>query len=126
MLRFGIAAVALAALLAFAATAHAGKVMSVDGATARMVRDPLLPRASKTALPPVPRGTRIVAPAIRARAASLPTAERKEYEAALADAKRTRDALPAGAARAELSAVIANARRSTRAGSSRRRASPRR
>ena len=109
MLRFEIAAVALAALLAFAATAHAGKVMSVDGATARMVRDPLLPRASKTALPPVPRGTRIVTPAIRARAASLPTAERKECEAALADAKRTRDALPAGAARAELSAVIANA-----------------
>ena len=46
---------------------------------------------------------------MRARSAALAPGQLKEYEAALADARRTRDALPAGPARVELAGAIANA-----------------
>jgi hypothetical protein len=108
VLRFVGAACVAAATLACAGTAQAGQVLKVDDGEARMVRDRLLPPAKRTALPEVPRHTRLLAPAVRARAASLPPAQSAEYEAALADARATRDALPAGPARDELSGVIAN------------------
>lgn len=85
MLRFGSAATVFATMLVCAGTAHAGQVLNVDDGKARMV------------------------PAIRARAAALPSGQLKEYEAALADARRTRDVLPAGPGRDELAGVIANA-----------------
>ncbi len=109
MLRFAPVAGALAAVLLCAGTAQAGQVLRVDDGRAKLVRDRLLPPAARTALPPAPQRTRLLAPAVSARAASLPAAQSAEYEAALADAKRTRDALPAGPARDELSGVIANA-----------------
>ena len=85
-----------------------GQVLKVDDGVARMVRDPLLPRASATALPPVPpaRDRRSGAPRPRRGAAGGPA---QGVRAALDDAKRTRDALPSGAARNELTGVIANA-----------------
>jgi hypothetical protein len=107
------AAGVFAATLACAGTAHAGQVLKVDDGKARMVRDRLLPPASKTALPPVPGHTRLLAPAVRARAASLPYWQRREYDAALADARRTRDALPPGPARDEPPEWSRTPRRST-------------
>ena len=87
--------------------ADAARVLKVQDGKARWVRDPLLPPASKTALPPVrgKSGPR-VATTPRARAASLTGQERKRYSDALSAAKRQRDAL-SGTRRAELSAVIA-------------------
>jgi D-glucuronyl C5-epimerase C-terminus len=108
VLRIATAAGVLAATLACAGTAHAGQVLKVDDGKARMVRDRLLPPASRTALPPVPGRTRLLAPAVRARAASLPYWQRREYERALGDARGTRDALPPGPARDELAGVVAN------------------
>jgi D-glucuronyl C5-epimerase C-terminus len=105
---FGVAGV-VATTLACAGTAHAGQVLKVDDGEARMVRDRLLPPAKRTALPAVPKRTPLLAPAIRARATSLSPAQSAEYDAALADARATRDALPPGPARDELSGVIANA-----------------
>ena len=109
MLRIATAAGVFAATLACAGMAHAGQALKVDDGKARMVRDRLLPPPSKTALPPVPDRTRLLAPAVRARAASLPYWQRREYDTALADARRRRDALPPGPARDELAGVVANA-----------------
>ena len=109
MIRFATAAGVIAAALACAGTAQAGYVLKVDDGKARKARDKLLPPASKTALPPVPRRTRLLAPPVRARIASLPYAQRREFETALADARRTRDALASGPARTQLAGAIANA-----------------
>ena len=96
----------LAALLACAPAAGASTVLEVQDGHATRVRDPLLPSPARTALPrPARRAATLRLPApLRARAAALPPA----LEAALADARQTRDALATGPARAELAGVIAN------------------
>ena len=76
MLRVATAAGVLAATLACAGTAHAGQVLKVDDGKARIVRDRLLPPAATTALPPVPRGTRLLVPPVRARRAPARAAQR--------------------------------------------------
>jgi hypothetical protein len=109
VVRFGCAAGIAAALLACAGTAHGATVLKVDDGHARVVNDRLVRAGARTRLPMVPRGTRTVANAVRARAASLPPGQQRDVDAALAAARRVRDSLPAGPARSELSGVIANA-----------------
>ena len=97
-----------AATLAAATPAHAGQVLRVeDDGGARLVRDRALPPRAQTALPTHER-TRVVGLRPLARAATLPAAQQGEVDAALAEARQTRDGLPAGPARAELAGVIAN------------------
>ena len=108
MVRIGCAAGVVAAMFACAGTAQAATVLAVDHGRARAVKAPLVRAGERTRLPAVPRGTRTVANAVLARAAALPPGQQRDVDAALAEARRVRDALPAGAARSELAGVIAN------------------
>ena len=104
MVRVIAAAGVLAAMLVGAQAAQAGSVLEVRDGHARLVRDPLLPAAKRTALPAAGRRVATLRlPVVRAAAALPP-----EVAAALADARSARDALPPGAARGELAGVIAN------------------
>ena len=103
------AVLATAIVAALPAAAGASPVLRVaaDG-RARVVEDRLLPPRAATALPRVRRGARIAALARAQTPAPLTPAARASYEAALANARLTRDRL-SGAGRAELAAVIATA-----------------
>lgn len=113
MKKCAVAAVVAACLISGVPAAHASPVLKVREGKAKRVNDRFLPPQKRTALPRVPRGTRIVrarsASRPMARAASLTSKERKTYDGALRDARRTRDSLNAGTPRDELSAVIATA-----------------
>jgi D-glucuronyl C5-epimerase C-terminus len=108
VLRVAVVAGVLAGVLGCAGAAQAGTVLRVDQGKARVAHDPLLPPASKTRLPAVSQRTRLLAPRVVARAAALPSAQQLEVDAALAEARSARDALPAGPARDELAGVVAN------------------
>jgi len=108
VLRVAVAAGVLAGVLGWAGTAQAGTVLKVDGGKARVTHDRLIPPAWKTRLPAVRQQTRRLAPRPLARAAALPWTQQRDVDAALAEARAARDALPPGPARDELAGVIAN------------------
>jgi hypothetical protein len=108
VLRVAVAAGVLAGVLGWAGTAQAGTVLKVDGGKARVTHDRLVPPAWKTRLPAVRQQTRRLAPRPLARAAALPWTQQRDVDAALAEARAARDALPPGPARDELAGVIAN------------------
>jgi D-glucuronyl C5-epimerase C-terminus len=96
--------------VAIASAAQASPIIRVDkDGRAHKANDRFLPPREATRLPAVPRGTRVARVARMARAAITgSTNARADYEAALADARRLRDALT-GTPRDELGAAIATA-----------------
>ena len=96
MIRAIAVAGGLAAMLTCAGTAQAAKVLHVEDGRGRMVRDALLPPSGSARLLLPGKRTALVVPPL-GRVAALPVA----VDVALADARRTRDALPAGPARDE-------------------------
>ena len=113
-----VAAIAAAATLLGAGTAHAGQALKVgEDGRAHPVRDRLLPPKAATALP-AHGPTRLLrlSPTARAAAGTLTAAERTEFDTALRSARTTRDAMAPGTPRDELSAVIANAEALDRSG----------
>jgi hypothetical protein len=93
---------------AIPASAQAAPALKVghDG-RAHRTNDRLLPPRARTALPRVPRATKRVRPAARARIAVLSATDQQRYSDALTAARRTRDGMAAGPRRTELAGVIA-------------------